>query len=305
MGSGYIPLDKNADASEHAKRVAAGAWVAANKEMLAALKESLEAWEGEKHSVKEEHAELIEKLQIVCEKADAPHLIEQFSDDLKRKGIDPSWHITGNHPVRECVPLDRGFDPCWIVRFPRGFGELQVAVWGDQLNESDVCESALEWMGVKHPAAVADDDEENCFASRLKRQDARALQALGAPVAEPIFQYSITGRLPDCDNEVWIGQAPSAEAALRLFAEFLYVDAAEVDNPKATYEQHQAIMYVESMVTIRSRDGSASLLVLPPDQIDASLENVTATMLTEAEGKKAAEDDDLPSESAPQRPKTK
>ncbi len=71
--------------------------------------------------------------------------------------IDPSFHITGNHPTREADAEDRQ-SPAWIVAFQRGFEQLQVAVYGDGLCEADAEEAAIEWLTKHAPQSLRSDE---------------------------------------------------------------------------------------------------------------------------------------------------
>lgn len=63
---------------------------------------------------------------------------------------DPSYHITGNHPVREIEPSPDDGAP-QFVRIPCGFETLDIAVYGDGLSSSDAIESAFEFLKRRSP----------------------------------------------------------------------------------------------------------------------------------------------------------
>jgi hypothetical protein len=98
-----------------------------------------------------------------------------------KQKIDPSWHITGNHPTRECKPADLFDESCWLVSLPRGFEALQIAVWGDGLDASDACESASEWLLETHPNAASSSDEDDSTAKLLTSEEKTALLGMAAP----------------------------------------------------------------------------------------------------------------------------
>ena len=95
-----------------------------------------------------------------------------------KQKIDPSWHITGNHPTRECKPADRGEETCWLVSLPRGFEPLQIAVWGDGLDASDASEAACEWLLKTHPNAASSSDDENSSARLLNKEERTSFQQI-------------------------------------------------------------------------------------------------------------------------------
>lgn len=92
--------------------------------------------------------------------------------------FDPSWHITGNYPTRECKPADRGDETCWLVSLPRGFEPLQIAVWGDGVYYADACEAACEWLLKIHPNAASSSDEENSSARLLNKEERKSFQEI-------------------------------------------------------------------------------------------------------------------------------
>ena len=94
----------------------------------------------------------------------------------QKQKIDPSWHITGNHPTRECKPADRGDEACWLVSFPRGFEPLQIAVWGDGVHGWYACEAASEWLIKTHPNASSSSDEEDSTAKLLTSEERKSFQ---------------------------------------------------------------------------------------------------------------------------------
>jgi hypothetical protein len=67
---------------------------------------------------------------------------------------DPSHHITGHYPLRIADNEDRATLPRWIVGFQRGFGQLQVAVYGENLTAADVEEAAIEWLEKTAPDSL-------------------------------------------------------------------------------------------------------------------------------------------------------
>lgn len=80
---------------------------------------------------------------------------------LENKEFDPvSYRITGNYPLRELAPEElEAENPKWIVHFPRGHETLQIAVYGDGLNEGDAVESANEFLSKTSGASERDGEE--------------------------------------------------------------------------------------------------------------------------------------------------
>lgn len=97
--------------------------------------------------------------------------VADFNRRCKDEGLETTWghdgvsyHIRGNHPVRE-LKIDDMVDsmiindePKRIVRLQRGFESLDVAVYGHGLSDSDAREAALEFLGVHHPWALAEEE---------------------------------------------------------------------------------------------------------------------------------------------------
>jgi hypothetical protein len=68
--------------------------------------------------------------------------------------FNPSYHITGNFPIREADSEDREM-PCYQVRVPRGFETLDIAVYGDGLCDADAEEAAFEYLLENFPQALS------------------------------------------------------------------------------------------------------------------------------------------------------
>jgi len=78
---------------------------------------------------------------------------------------DISWHITGNHPTREIDPAEYQDEPMQVVHFQRGFETMQVAVYGNGLDESDCYEAAVEFLLKNHPASLTEHDLSDYYGS--------------------------------------------------------------------------------------------------------------------------------------------
>lgn len=79
------------------------------------------------------------------------------------------YHIYGLHPLRDADEEDRAL-PCLLVNIPTGFEALQIAVYGDGLDDSDAIAAAFEFLKERKPDWCKPDEwEAHEEAAQVKR----------------------------------------------------------------------------------------------------------------------------------------
>lgn len=71
-----------------------------------------------------------------------------------------SYHVSGTYPTR-LRDVDERDDIYCIVRIPRGFETLDIAIYGDGLTESDACEAAFDFLLENHPESLSESERED------------------------------------------------------------------------------------------------------------------------------------------------